>query len=127
MARAIRASASSALIVHSEKASDSRKLDEGRMASSIFGCPLPAGPIIIGSKLFLQISNNPIQAGCVRSSPGSEGSCEVLSRGGGDELFASLCNVPAVTLENPIPTKCSRLYMALCGQGSLPLHRRRKS
>src|SRR6266576_3097958 len=32
MARAIRASASSALIVHSEKGFDSRKLDEGRMA-----------------------------------------------------------------------------------------------
>src|SRR6266508_4736452 len=41
MARAIRASASSALIVHSEKGFDSRKLDEGRMAHPPFGMPLP--------------------------------------------------------------------------------------
>src|SRR6266566_6352961 len=43
MARAIRASASasSALIVHSEKGLDSRKLDEGPMAHPPFGMPLP--------------------------------------------------------------------------------------
>jgi hypothetical protein len=41
MARAIRALASSALIVHSEKGLDSRKLDEGRMAHPPFGMPLP--------------------------------------------------------------------------------------
>src|SRR5438132_13691681 len=41
MARAIRASASSALIVHSEKGFDSRKLDEGRIAHPPFGMPLP--------------------------------------------------------------------------------------
>ncbi len=41
MARAIRASASSALIVHSDKGLDSRKLDEGRMARPPFGMPLP--------------------------------------------------------------------------------------
>src|SRR6266536_2842110 len=40
MARAIRASASSALVVHSEKGFDSRKLDEGRMAHPPFGMPL---------------------------------------------------------------------------------------
>src|SRR6266536_2123692 len=39
MARAIRASASSAVIVHSEKGFDSRKLDEGRMAHPSFGMP----------------------------------------------------------------------------------------
>src|SRR6266542_3170324 len=40
MARAIRASASSAVIVHSEKEFDSRKLDEGRMAHpSIWDAP----------------------------------------------------------------------------------------
>src|SRR5229473_3687817 len=39
MARAIRASTSSALIVHSEKGFDSRKLDEGRMAHPPFGMP----------------------------------------------------------------------------------------
>src|SRR6266542_2213120 len=41
MARAIRASASSALIVHSEKGFDSRTLDEGRMAHPPFRMPLP--------------------------------------------------------------------------------------
>src|SRR6266487_3902049 len=41
MARATRASASSALIVHSEKGFDSRTLDEGRMAHPPFGMPLP--------------------------------------------------------------------------------------
>src|SRR6266702_8675476 len=41
MARATRASASSALIVHSEKGFDSRKLDEGRIAHPPFGMPLP--------------------------------------------------------------------------------------
>src|SRR5947207_544026 len=41
MARAIRASASSAVIVHSENGFDSRKLDEGRMAHPAFGMPLP--------------------------------------------------------------------------------------
>src|SRR5437899_5644348 len=44
MARAIRASASSAVIVHSEKRFDSRKLDAGRMAHPPFGCPLPCKP-----------------------------------------------------------------------------------
>lgn len=102
MARAIRASASSALIVHSEKGSDPCKLDEGRMAHPPFGMPAPpAGPIVIGSKWFLQISSNSIQAGCVRSCPG-QGSCEARSLGGWGKLFASLCNFPAVTLENPV-------------------------
>src|SRR5947209_7104659 len=58
MARAIRSSASSALIVHSEKAFDPRELDEGRMAPPPFGCPSPAGPMGAGSKWFPQISNN---------------------------------------------------------------------
>src|SRR6266567_1201470 len=49
MARAIRASASSAVIVHSEKGFDSRKLDAGRMAHPPFGCP---SPIMVASKLF---------------------------------------------------------------------------
>src|SRR6266487_5893311 len=44
MARAIRASASSVLIVHSENGFDSRKLDEGRMAHPPLGCPLPCEP-----------------------------------------------------------------------------------
>src|SRR6266849_6002660 len=39
MARAIRASTSSALIVHSENGFDSRKLDEGRMTHPPFGMP----------------------------------------------------------------------------------------
>src|SRR5207248_7404973 len=39
MARAIRASASSAVIVHSENGFDSRKLDEGRMAHPPPGMP----------------------------------------------------------------------------------------
>ena len=41
MARAIRASASPALIVHSEKGFDSRKSDEGRMAHPPFGMTYP--------------------------------------------------------------------------------------
>src|SRR6266699_4399665 len=44
MARAIRASASSAVIVHSENGFDSRKLDEGRMAHPPLGRPLPCEP-----------------------------------------------------------------------------------
>jgi hypothetical protein len=62
MARAIRASASSTLIVHSEKGFDPGKLDEGRMAHPPFGMPSPfASPIVVGSKLFLQMSNCPTQ------------------------------------------------------------------
>src|SRR6266480_6789069 len=44
MARAMRASTSSAVIVHSENGFDSRKLDEGRMAHPPLGCPLPCEP-----------------------------------------------------------------------------------
>src|SRR6266536_795296 len=44
MARAMRASTSSAVIVHSENGFDSRKLDEGRMAHPPLGRPLPCEP-----------------------------------------------------------------------------------
>src|SRR6266852_393590 len=58
MARAIRASASSALIVHSEKGFDPGKLDEGRMAHPPLGMTSPpASPIVAGSKLFPPCGN----------------------------------------------------------------------
>ena len=65
MARVIRASASSALMVHSEKGLVSRKLDEGRMAHPPLGCPLPCEPNygrlkIVPSKSRIPILLNPL-------------------------------------------------------------------
>src|SRR6266496_2492072 len=78
MTRAIRASASSALIVHSENGFDSRKLNDGRMAHPPFGMPLPCEsnygrlkivPSQIGATTPYQTTEMPK---CLRSATGSK-------------------------------------------------------